>query len=112
MMSAAEGIPVKKEHHPQSRPRHPARLTVAGVLRLADAHHARTGDWPRITSGPVEGLPGVSWRQVDMALRRGRGGLPGGSSLPRLLAERRGARPRLRPPPLAEPAVVAWARAH
>jgi hypothetical protein len=87
-------------------------LTEARVLRLADAHRRRTGCWPRIHSGPVEGLDGLTWRQVDAALRYGRRGLPGGSSLPQLLADRRGAHRWPDLPPLSESDVVAWARAH
>ena len=46
-------------------------------------------------SGPVAEAPEETWRAVNMALAQGHRGLPGGSSLSRLLDEsRRGTRPR------------------
>jgi hypothetical protein len=39
-------------------------------------------------------------------------GLPGGSSLARLLARERGVRNRCGLPPLTEAAILRWARAH
>src|SRR5262249_22496724 len=60
------------------------RLTVELILAWADAHHARTGSWPRETSGPVVGAPGEMWSGVDIALEKGLRGLAGSSSLPRL----------------------------
>jgi hypothetical protein len=62
------------------------KLTAAQILAWADDHKARTGEWPRRHSGPVRGAPGESWVNVNQALRKGLRGLPGGDSLPRLLA--------------------------
>jgi hypothetical protein len=90
----------------------PPRLTVARVLGWADAHRARAGDGPRARGGPVAGTPGETWRGVDDALRCGLRGLRGGSSLARLLGQRRGLRDRAHPPPLLEAKVLAWADAH
>ena len=67
-------------------------LTVPMILRWIDAHRRRTGDWPRRTTGAVAAAPGETWGAVDAALRQGTRGLPGGSSLPQLLTEYRGAR--------------------
>jgi hypothetical protein len=47
-----------------------------------------------------------------MALRRGTRGLPGGSSLPQLLAKARGVRNTSGLPRLSEGQILAWARAH
>ena len=66
-------------------------LTVEQVLAWADAHRAATGRWPTITSGPVAGVPGEKWVNLDAALRLGRRGLPSGTNLTRLIAEHRGA---------------------
>jgi hypothetical protein len=88
------------------------RLSEAVVLRWADAHRRRTGGWPHAGSGEVVGEPGQTWRGVNKALRQGSRGLPGGSSLARLLAERRGKRNRSAPPPLTEALVLRWADAH
>ena len=76
-------------------PRRPAiqtgrPLTVDQILAWADAHHAATGHWPVEESGPVSGAPGESWGAITLALTKGLRGLSAGSSLPRLLAERRG----------------------
>jgi hypothetical protein len=66
------------------------RLTVPQILAWADAHYTRTGRWPVILSGSIAGVAGQTWVAVDMALRVGVRGLPGGDSLSRLLKRRRG----------------------
>ena len=63
------------------------RLTLELILAWADAHRERTGEWPVVTSGAVHGVVGETWIAIDRALRRGSRGLPGGSSLPKLLDE-------------------------
>ena len=65
-------------------------LDVERIWRWADAHRTATGRWPDRRSGPVGGVDDETWSVIDAALRRGRRGLPGGSSLARLLAEERG----------------------
>jgi hypothetical protein len=87
------------------------RLTVEGILAWADAHRARSGDWPRIRSGAIPETPGVAWNRVDDALNRGLRGLPGGSSLAKLLAERRGRRHQFAAPDLTVPQILDWADA-
>jgi hypothetical protein len=88
------------------------RLTVERILEWADLHHDRTGAWPVQGSGPVEGSGGETWLAVDRLLRRGGRGLPGGSSVPRLLAAARGVRNTSSLPELTEGQIVGWARAH
>ena len=61
------------------------------------SNRERTGKWPTKTSGPIPEAPGESWNAVTAALREGLRGLPGGSSLALLLAEKRGVRQRLDP---------------
>ena len=56
-------------------------------LAWADAHRARTGSQPHDRSGPVADAPGETWGNIDRALRHGRRGLPGGTSLSWLLAQ-------------------------
>ncbi len=75
---------------PAARGKRP-ELTVERVLAWADAHRAATGRWPTLASGQVHGEPGEKWVNLDMALRHGRRGLPGGTNLSRLIAEHRGA---------------------
>jgi hypothetical protein len=60
-------------------------LTVEQILAWADAHKARTGDWPKAQRQPVADAPGENWKAIDLALRRGTRGLPGGDTLIRLL---------------------------
>jgi hypothetical protein len=90
------------------------RLDVEQVLAWADAHHAAHGEWPTCNGGPVEAAPapGMSWWEIDRALRGGRRGLPGGSSLYLLLVEH-GRRPGVeRVAVLTEEQILAWADAH
>jgi hypothetical protein len=88
------------------------RLTVAKVLAWADAHHRRTGQWPIKESGPIQGTRGETWKGIDRGLRRGLRGFPGGSSLARLLARRRGVRNLKDLPDLTESQILAWADSH
>ena len=90
----------------------PLPLPVEQILRWADAHRARTGRWPAAGSGPVAGAPGETWEAVNRALMRGSRGLPGGLSLARLLAERRGKRPKGWKSELRQGQVLAWADRH
>src|SRR5260370_6448259 len=87
-------------------------LNVADVLAWADAYHARTGQWPRRDSGPIPESPGETWLAVEAALCLGQRGFPGGSTLPRLLAEHRGVRNRKGLPALTVKRILAWADAH
>ena len=88
----------------QSRP----ELYEPQILAWADAYHARTGQWPRSESGPVRDLLGENWRKVDSALRYGLRGLTGGSSLARLLAQRRGVRNLRELPPFTIQQILTW----
>ncbi len=87
-------------------------LTPEQILAWADRHYAATGAWPTAESGPVPGAPGEDWRNLNMALWQGLRGLPGGSSLARLVAEGRGVRTRAAVPPLTAEQILAWADAH
>jgi len=82
-------------------------LTVEQILAWADAHHARTEEWPTSTSGVVDDAPGETWRAIDSALRRGSRGLPGGSSLSQLLVEQGRINRNL-----TVEQILAWADAH
>ena len=87
-------------------------LTVDQVLAWADAHRAATGHWPVEDSGPVSGAPAETWNGISTALTKGRRGLSAGSSLARLLAERRGARNPKGLPGLTINQIRAWAEAY
>jgi hypothetical protein len=64
-------------------------LTTDRILNWADAHRGRTGKWPGIAAGSIEECPGETWANVNAALHGGFRGLPGGSSLRRLIREHR-----------------------
>ena len=91
--------------------RHLPPLTVEQILAWADAHKAATGDWPKVTSGLVTGTD-ETWARIQDSLLAGRRGLPGGSSLARLLADERRIRYREEMPPLTIPQILAWADAY
>jgi hypothetical protein len=87
-------------------------LTDADILSWVDAYYQRTGRWPTSDSGPIAEAAGTTWCGVNQALLKGQRGLPGGSSLPRLLAEHREVRNLKNLPPLTLEAILAWADAH
>ena len=86
-------------------------LRVEEILLWADAWHDRTGAWPRHQSGAVADGVSQTWRGVNMALQEGLRGMPGGSSLARLLAHHRSARNHLALPPLRVEEILNWADA-
>lgn len=87
-------------------------FTVPQILAWADTFQDRAGDWPKSVSGRIPSSLGVTWKAVDMALVKGLRGLPGGSSLARLLAEYRGKRNKARLPPYTKRQILAWADVH
>jgi hypothetical protein len=62
-------------------------LTVEQIFQWVSLHYRRTGQWPKRDSGPVVDAPGEKWVNIDQVLRKGLRGLPGGSSLARLIKE-------------------------
>src|SRR4029077_14797133 len=77
-------------------------------LTWAKAHHARAGRWPTTHDGPVVEAVGEKCAQLDKALRLGRRGLGGGTSLLRLLARKCRARP-VRRSRLTSEQIAQWA---
>src|SRR6516165_7245687 len=59
-------------------------LTIETILAWANRFHGKTGKWPRTSSGRIAGRR-ETWDGIDLALRGGLRGLPGGSSLSMLL---------------------------
>ena len=57
-------------------------------------------------------MAGQTWQALNRALFTGNRGLPGGSSLARLLAERRGKRNQAEAPRLREEELLRWADRH
>ena len=88
------------------------RLTYRKILAWADAQKQRTGKWPTSEAGPVTDAPGEKWWGIHDALSHGSRGLPGGSSLPGLLAKHRNARNRVSAILLTEGLIRQWAEEH
>ncbi len=89
-----------------------APLTLDKILEWADAHHARTGRWPKTENGPIPEAPSETWRGVRVALAKGGRGLPADYSLARLLADRRGVPNHLDLPPLSVEEILSWVETH
>jgi hypothetical protein len=109
-LTAGSSIPQTLETHRGVRNHcHLTTLTTQQILAWADAHHARTGVWPRQDTGSVFDAAGEGWEALDQALLVGCRGLPGGSSLARLLAAERGVRNPAAVPRLEPWRILAWA---
>jgi len=85
-------------------------LTKEQILSWADAYHRQHGCWPIKSAGRIARSGSETWSGVDQALRTGLRGLPGGTSLPRLLALARGCRHRF--DELTPYRILRWADAH
>lgn len=74
-------------------------LIIDQILSWTDAFRKRNGEWPicRCIEQSIPGTDGERWFNIDQTLRKGLRGLPGGSSLAKLLAERCGV-PNLKVP--------------
>lgn len=87
-------------------------LTVERILTLADSYYFLHGVYPTKLSGWASTHLGETWAGIDEALRNARRGLPGGSSLSRVLQERRGLRSRHGLPHYTKEDILAWADAY
>jgi superfamily II DNA or RNA helicase len=87
------------------------QLSVPIILEWADRYHAKHGDWPKVKSGTIDGRS-ESWASVDNYLRKGARSLPGGSSLAKLLADKRGVPNRKGKPRLTTKQILKWADAY
>src|SRR5262249_42207718 len=74
-------------HRGVRNPQFPPRLSVEQILSWADAYFAAHGVWPGHSSGPLDSAPGETWAAIDRNLWLGRRGLPGKTTLLRLLIE-------------------------
>ena len=84
------------------------RLTYKFILEWADYHRSRNGSFPTLYSGNDDCAPGETWYAIDRALRNGRRGLPGGSSLADFLRKKRGYRSHLDASPLTIELLLEW----
>jgi hypothetical protein len=88
-----------------------ARLTVSLILKWADEFHGAKGRWPNSNDGIVAGTADENWNAIDRALAVGNRGLPGGTTLAKLLLKHRGRPHHSLPPDLTIPQILAWADA-
>ena len=89
----------------------PPKLTVQQILDWADGFFRRHREWPHSNSGPIDEAIGETWCAIDNALNQGRRGLPGNSSLARVLAQCRGVFRASQEPTLTLEQILAWADA-
>lgn len=87
-------------------------VEIDKVLAWADAHHAATGCWPTVNSGPIPDAPGETWSGVESSIYQGWRGQPGGMTLSQLLVKQRGRKPGLSRPELRVAQILEWADAH
>ena len=104
LLERERGVPLKKRRQPP--------LSIDLILAWADEHHERTGAWPNVHSGPIGSSPGESWGKVQIALKAGKRGLKGNSSIAKLLADHRGVRNIQDLPDFTIDQIVDWADAH
>ena len=104
LLERERGVPRRRR-----RPRQRSPLSVEQILAWMDEHHARTGKWPRAKPVPVGG---TTWLAISIALSKGDRGLPGGSSLAKLLKESRGATNHPPQTKLPVEQILAWADEH
>jgi hypothetical protein len=86
------------------------RLTIAKILSWADDHYDRKGSWPTANSGVVNAAPSEQWSAIDRAMRGGNRGLPGGTSLAKLLYSKRRVRAANNMPHLTIKLIIQWAK--
>ena len=94
------------------RSKYRPRFSVEGILSRADDHKRKTGNWPTLDSGLIEGATGDTWGGVNAALRLGLRGLPPGSSLAKLLEQHRGKRNLRNLPSHSEERIRKWIAEH
>ncbi len=87
------------------------QLSIEQILDWADVYNAITSQWPTKKSGQVTGTE-ETWQRVDDALSNAGRGLPGDTSLAKLLAAHRGVRNVQDLPTLSVPEILAWADQH
>lgn len=100
------------KHRGKSHHMHLPPLTKKMIIEWAEFHHLYTGKWPGYYSGRVLGQPDERWSRIDGALMGGHRGLPGGSSIAKLLGKKRREPKRPRVAPLPIERILEWADAH
>jgi len=88
------------------------RIREEDIAAWAKTYQQNTGTWPMKSSGPIQGVVGLTWSIVDNALIRGTRGLTGGSSLAKFLDEHFGVPNRKNLSSLTEETIAQWAKHH
>jgi hypothetical protein len=99
------------EHRGRRHRQQLPQLTIKQILAWADAYFDLHGTWPKPHSGDIPG-ESTNWNIVQDALRKGKFGLSGNSSLPKLLAAKRNVPHRLQQPRLTLKQILIWADRH
>src|SRR3989338_7409197 len=87
-------------------------LKAKQLLKWADEHRKQTGKWPNEVTGNINGALGETWLGIHTALYKGLRGLPGGSSLAKLLSQKRGKRNINELPSHTIITILKWANEH
>jgi hypothetical protein len=87
------------------------KLYISTILKWADEHHARTGNWPNTNSGEIPDEPGETWRKINHEMTRGLRGINPPTTLTKLLEQQRGMRPSRRGT-LTFVQILRWADEH
>ena len=93
-------------------PRGQPPLSVTQILAWADDYHQCHGRWPSAVADVIPEAGELTWRAVNLALRKGHRGLSGGSSLSRLLWQHRGKPGWASKPSMSVDQILAWAEEH
>lgn len=83
-------------------------LSIEKIKEWALSHYESIGSWPTTTSGLIPNSDGETWGGIDIRLRQGGRGLPGGSKLSILLAEHFSVRNRENKTRFTELEILEW----
>jgi hypothetical protein len=90
-LSKNDGIKqVKTNHVHLTTKQKKSKISESNIMVWIDEFKDQYGEFPRITSGKINGIPNVSWRAVAIALENGENDLPSGGSLSKFIFEKYG----------------------
>lgn len=85
-------------------------MTLEQVLKWADAHYKRTGQWPAAKSGgAIPEAPGETWANIVNVMSIGCRGFDGSLSLAQALLKHRGKSHHMHLPRLTKKNIIEWA---
>ena len=92
--------------------RNQSPITQRMILRWVEQHRDRTGKWPTSSAGEIPGTSGLTWKQLNQVMLRGRRGLTAGSSVARMMEKYFGVRSQAKLPKLFRKQILEWADLH